>query len=251
VHIPAQCNKSLDIAFSVFDSLYQDNCLSQIILNGDIADFFNLKFHDSLPSDFGIKTRLKDEIWLVNKFLDHIQARYPKVEITFIEGNHEQRLARYLTKKCPDLFDMLDVPSLFKLRERKIKFYPYGRHQLYQIKKTDLYVRHSPYSYSEHCVHQNITKKHINLIHGCTHRYQERKIKTGSGKYLYGCSNGCLINFDDPIFDYMPTDNWVKGFSVVYIDGKWWQNHFVKITDGRTVFGGYEYTGSKDFDFTQ
>lgn len=249
--MPAHDPAALDVALSVCDTLHDQGILRELILNGDIADFYNVSLHDKMPYHTSITTSIKDEIYLVNKLLDYCQKKFKGTKITFIEGNHEDRLARYLFKKAPDLYELMDIESLFKLEERGIDFYPYGRHQLYQIEGTDLYVRHSPYSYSVHCAYANITKKMINLIHGCTHRYQELKIKTGDFRYLYGCSNACLIDFKNPIFDYMKTDNWSKGFSVCYVDGPWWQNNHVKIEGGRTVFTGYEFTGDPKFDFTR
>ena len=250
IHIPAHDPAALDIALSVGSTLHQKNCLKEIILNGDILDFFNVKFHPVSPHDFGITTTIKDEIYLGNKFLDHLAARFPGTEITLLAGNHEDRLSRFLAQKAPDIFDLIAMPALLKLDERGIEYVPYGRHQLYRIAGTDLFCRHSPYSYAIHCAYNCITKKFINLIFGCTHRYQEIKLKDGEGKEKYACSNACLIDFEHPIFNYMSTDNWAKGFSVIYTDGGWWQNTHVKIKDGRTVFDGHEYHGSKDFDFT-
>lgn len=251
VHIPAHDPAAVDIALSVAATLFEKGILRELILNGDIADFWNLKFHDMAPHEYGIRTTIKDDIYLVNKFLDHCQNRFPGVKITYIEGNHEYRLPRYLMKHAPGLFEMMTVPELFKLEERGIEFIPYVRNQLYTIEGTNLNVRHSPYSYSIHCAHACITKKFINLIFGCTHRYQESKLKAGDHNYYYACSNGCLIDFEHPIFGYMNTDNWSKGFSVVYTDGEWWQNNHVEIRDNRAVFAGYEFIGLKSFDFTK
>jgi hypothetical protein len=250
VHIPAHSPACLDVTLSVLDMLHSAGVLKEIILNGDIADFFNIKLHPVMPHEFGIKTTIKDEIYLVNKFLDHLQMRYPEATIMFLSGNHEDRLDRYLCKKAPEIFDMMTVPELFKLEDRGIDHMPYGRGQLYQIGETDLFCRHSPYSYSVHCAHACLVKKFINLIFGCTHRFQEMKLKDGTGVEKYACSNASLIDFDNPMFNYMPTDNWANGFSIAFVEKEWWQNQHIKINDKQTVFGGYKFKGSDKFDFT-
>jgi len=249
IHIPFHSKSALDVALTILEDIYKEKTLSTIILNGDVGDFYGVNLHGKMPSDMSIKNTIKDEIYQVNKFLDHICKRFKNVEIVFIEGNHETRLLRYIVKKCPELFDMFSIPELFKLKERKIKFVPYGRNQLYKIPETNLFVRHSPYSYGVNCAYSTLTKKFTNLIFGCTHRGQSVTLKTANQEERYACANRCLIDFDSPIFNYMDSDNWSHGFSVVYKDKSKWFNKEVIIKKGIAMFNGYQYIGDNDFEF--
>lgn len=249
IHIPFHDKRAIDIFFAVLEDLHQTKCLSEIVLNGDIADFYGVKLYPKMPHDVGIKVSIKDEVYQVNKFLDLLQAKFEGVKITYIEGNHESRLLRYICAKAPDLFDMFTVPELFKLEERGIEFIPYGRGQRYKVENVDMMIKHSPYSYSKHCAMANIEKKFQSILFGCTHRRQEVIVRDGDDNEVIGIGNGCMIDFSSKIFNYMASDNWSQGFTLLYANTDIWFNKYVKITDGQAVFNNVHYVGREDFEF--
>lgn len=95
---------------------------SGIIIIGDFADFYSVSSHDRDPLR---KDSLVDEVATVNQKLDELQHSAGSADIAFIEGNHEDRLRRYLWKKAPELFGVYDIPRLFNLRERGWVHKPY------------------------------------------------------------------------------------------------------------------------------
>ncbi len=83
-----------------------------IVIIGDFADFYAVSSHSRDP----IRKRfLLEEVAEVNKALDQIPTG---PSVCFIEGNHEDRLRRYLWDKAPELFGMINFPQLFKLKKR-------------------------------------------------------------------------------------------------------------------------------------
>ena len=70
MHIPNHSNIAMDTMFSIVKDLPR---LDEIVLLGDVADYYGVSLHDVLPETFGIKQKMKDEVYEVNKFLDYIE----------------------------------------------------------------------------------------------------------------------------------------------------------------------------------
>lgn len=92
-----------------------------IITMGDFCDFYAVSRHSKDPSR---RERLFGEIEVTNTLLDDLDGLKAK-EKTFLGGNHEDRLRRYLEEKAPELFEYIDIPSILRLREREWSYVPY------------------------------------------------------------------------------------------------------------------------------
>jgi len=81
-----------------------------ILLNGDVLDFYQLSDYVRDPS----KPRMRDEILKGREFLEYLRSTFPKARIVYKEGNHDERLKRYLATRAPDLLDLEEIrlPSL-------------------------------------------------------------------------------------------------------------------------------------------
>jgi predicted phosphodiesterase len=76
-----------------------------ILLNGDILDFYQLSDYLRDPS----KPRMRDEIQKGRQFLEYLRGKFPRSRIIYKEGNHDERLKRYLASRAPDLLDLEDI----------------------------------------------------------------------------------------------------------------------------------------------
>lgn len=76
-----------------------------VLLNGDICDCFSISRFDKNPTT----TTLLNEINTTRQFLGWLQESFRKARIIFKEGNHDERMDRYLWVKAPEL---LGVPQL-------------------------------------------------------------------------------------------------------------------------------------------
>lgn len=242
-HFPNHSKKALSTMFEVVDDLPH---LDEIVLLGDVPDFYGVSLHDVLPECLTLKQTMKDEIYQVNKFLDFLESKYNK-PTKWLEGNHTKRLMRYITKKAPALFDFIDAQTLFKLDERQnIEYHPFTRNQLCRVLGTNLYARHQPYNQGVNCALGTIQKKQISLIFGHTHRVQTAIKKRGDKSFISAYSCGCLIDFDSPVFAYADVDDWAHAFGIVYQyseDPEDYIVHIVEIKNGKAIYNGNLYEG--------
>src|SRR5260370_26148298 len=86
-----------------------------LILNGDFQDFWEVSRFDLTPR--GGK-EFKEEIAIGKTILRSFRRILPKARITWVEGNHEFRLRRYLIQNARVLYGVpgLTVPELFDLK---------------------------------------------------------------------------------------------------------------------------------------
>lgn len=75
-----------------------------ILLNGDICDCHECSDHERDP-----RVRVfKEEIETVRAFLESLRRDFPKSEIVWKLGNHEERYQRFMLRKAPELLDLDD-----------------------------------------------------------------------------------------------------------------------------------------------
>jgi len=101
------------------DSLYTDF----ILLLGDIVDCYQLSKFEKDPN----KRRFKGELDDTNIFIDILQKQFPKAQIIFKMGNHENRLDRFLMRKSPELTEFKDYiwEKELRVKERGMIMVPH------------------------------------------------------------------------------------------------------------------------------
>lgn len=95
-----------------------------IVELGDMLDCYSVSSYPKSPER---KANLKSEIGSGNQALDDLDSLGAE-EKYFCEGNHTRRLSDYVTRHCPELFGMLDIFELLRLKERGWKVTPYMDH---------------------------------------------------------------------------------------------------------------------------
>lgn len=178
LHGPWIDQRAIDLAFDIFD----DIGVTHIILNGDVLDFYNINAHG--PKDPDVQTRLEDEIYWGQEFFKQLRERFPDAHIVYMFGNHEYRLDRFIMANCPAFWNFLKLEKMLMLDELDIKWMPYN--ERYQIGNSNLYVQHSPPSYSENSAAATSLNKKMDVDHiwNCTHR-TDSAVKTGSSGKVY------------------------------------------------------------------
>lgn len=246
-HIPWHCKKSFSILLSVAEDINKWAGLNEIIIMGDFLDFFWVGLHPKLPGQMSIKETFKDEIATGCKILGELREKFPKTKITFVEGNHEFRLMRYIVKNCPALWDLeeLTLPHLLKFKEYEVDYVPFGKSQLYSVGGSDLLVRHQPFNGGKHCAASTAHQKSVSLAFGHTHRKQQYTFTDALGKERTCYSLGWLGDRMSPVFDYMDHDNWAKMFGVAYVEQntkEWWVDE-IDIKRNKALYNGMWYEG--------
>lgn len=115
-HVPYHDKRAWSLFLQVAKSLRPDH----LVLLGDFCDFYSVSQY---PKDASRKCSLEWELEQTNLELDKLTGLSP--DIRYCEGNHENRLARYLSGNAPQLAGVLNVKSALRIRERGWLWVPY------------------------------------------------------------------------------------------------------------------------------
>lgn len=160
-----------------------------------------------------------------------------KPQIIFFEGNHEERLERYLDYN-PNWEGMLEYSIYLRFKERNIKFIPFGK--TWNIGK--LYFTHGPYVIEHHA--KKVVKAYgRSVIYGHTHTFQAHTDVSPIDVHDVhtATSIGCLCSKNPDYMKNRPSA-WVHGFAIAYIHKNgWFNDYFINITNGKFIFNGKIY----------
>lgn len=96
-----------------------------IFLGGDVADCYAVSKYDKDPTR---KLHLQEELDYTVENLAKLRTAAPKAQIQFLEGNHEQRVWRFLQSKAEEVSQLraIQLPNLLKLDDLGIEWIPNG-----------------------------------------------------------------------------------------------------------------------------
>ncbi len=133
-----------------------------IVVLGDFADFYSVSSHDRDPRRVSL---LEQEICDVCDGLDELESLGAE-RLIYCEGNHEWRLARYLMKKAPELFGLVEVDQLLGLERRGWEWIPYRR----SIQVGKIWCTHDLGKAGKYAAMQAITDAGASVVIGHLHR---------------------------------------------------------------------------------
>lgn len=200
-----------------------------VLLNGDILDSHEISRFDHDPT----APRYVAERDCALLFLAHLRASFPKARIIFKEGNHDERLAKYLMSRAPALFGFSEImlPAILKLSDFKVEHV--GDKRVVRLGKLNVLHGHE---------YPGGTVSPVNPARGlflkarsvalCGHHHQtsEHHEPDVTGSPQAAWSMGCLCQLHP---SYMPLNKWNHGFAVVHIaDGGSFAVRNYRIIDG-------------------
>ena len=203
----------------------------RVVVLGDLADFYAVSDHSHDPAR---KLNLKWEVGEVNKKLEDLDSLGATFK-HFIEGNHEDRLRRHLAQHSPAMFDMFDIPGLFRLAERGWTHTPYGQ----AFKIGHLYATHDEGSCG---VTAHIKARGTftgNVAIGHTHHMGVDYLGNARGETHVGVAFGWLG--DVASIDYksrVKAKQWSHGFGIGHRFGDDVHLQACPIVNGRVVVDG-------------
>lgn len=209
---------------------------STVVVIGDFADCYAVSSH---PKSLDRKADFAAEIEAVNHELDVLQRAAGKARIIFCEGNHEDRITRYLQSRAPELGGLagMRAPGLLRARSRGIEWVPYRRH----IKIGNCAFTHDVGRCGVNTARQSLLDFGGNLVVGHSHRggvaYQgEAK---GSSHFCLNVGHGASIAEIDYVHRVRAIRDWQHGYGIVDQDsaGYSWAQ-FVPVIGGRCVLDG-------------
>lgn len=184
-----------------------------ILLNGDVADCFAVSRWEKDPR----KRNFPEEIAMLRQFFGALREAFPKAQIVWKAGNHEQRLTSYLMTKAPELLGLecLNLDSLTGADNLGVQYVDDNR----PVKIGELWTLHG------HEYKFNISNP-VNPARGI---YLRTKVSTLIG-HLHQSSSHTEPNLDghlitcwsigmlcDPHPDYSPLNKWNAGFANVEV----------------------------------
>lgn len=205
-HVPYQDKR----AYALMLKAAKQAGIKKAVILGDYADFYAISAHSKNPQAVDLQWEVDE----VNKRLDELATQFD--EVVFIEGNHEDRLQRYLRDKAPELFGMFSVSKLFKLRERGWRHVQYK----HSTKIGKLHLTHDCDKAGKHAHHDALAAFQGNVVIGHTHRIGYAVEGNAKGKPHVGAMLGWLGDVEQ--VDYMHRvrvkRDWAHGFGVAYVE---------------------------------
>jgi len=218
VHMPFHDSKLITSnAKGLVLDVAKDIQVDHIIINGDLVDFYDINSHG--PSHPDVKQKLEDELNMGRDFFEALRERF-KCRITFIAGNHENRLDRFIMNNAPNFWNLFRLEKYFNLEKLDIEYLEYN--DAYRIYDSNLYVQHSPPSYGVNGARTSLLKKiGSSNIWGCTHRAQHSCVSGHGNEVYHAWFNGWLGSTTETIehkrvFSYAKGhENWQQCFTII------------------------------------
>lgn len=184
--------------------------VNRIILNGDTLDFYQL-------SRFSRDPRLRSfpgEIEMGKQFIDALREQFPKAEIIWKDGNHEERYQHYLEANAKELIGVKE----FRF-EVLMDFFNSG--VLYVNDKRPIHLGHNILVHGHEFGQQIFSP--VNPARGlflkakhtaaCGHHHatSEHPARSLDGKIIVCWSIGALCHLNPA---YRPINDWNHGFAI-------------------------------------
>lgn len=210
-HVPYHDQSAYPIALDYL----QEKGIDQLIIAGDFVDFYKVSSWAQDPD----RKPFYEEVAIAKDELTTVRCMFPNMPITYIEGNHENRLNFYIKSKAPAFKNLVSVPTLLELENLEIE-YVSNIERMYHnqppIALGKLFVLHgheirAGYS-AVNLARLFYLKAHNSLIVGHHHtsqKYTQKKLDlTYDGCWIVGT----LGQLQEP---YQPINNWIHGFAYV------------------------------------
>ncbi len=205
VHVPEHDRKAFNLLLAVIRKVEPDivTCL------GDMLDCYTISRFEKDPAR---KFRLSHEIAQARTMLEEVVQASPTSKFIFHGGNHEDRLRKYVWRRCPDLecLPELSWPVLLHLDPTGWTYLPYET----PFKIGPLWHHHGDVirQKSGYTARALMEKVGGNAICGHTHRLSHIHRTTWSDHHQ-AWENGCLCKLKA---NYMTgTPDWQQGFCIV------------------------------------
>ncbi len=227
IHFPYHNPKSLELALNYGKEHNADT----IYLNGDILDCYQLSTFEKDPR----KRRFSEELKQVHKFFEILRREFPKANIYFKEGNHEERYWRFMKIKAPELLDIeaFSLASLLNLDKFNIQYI--GGRTKATIKKLSVFHGHE----FGHSVFSPVNvarglymRAKATSICGHSHQTSEHTERDVNDKMITTWSVGCLCELSP---EYAPYNKWGHGFAFITVEGTDFHVKNMRIYKGRIV----------------
>ena len=224
-----------------------------IIFNGEIIDMaqistFSRRRHDLLRS-----TTLQDDIDRTILLQDGFHEASPRASLHQIDGNHEDRLKRYLGTQAREIGSLrnLLMEEVFHYEQRGFASYrPYGE-GMWLADNLFVYHGSTVAQAPGQSVKKDVDRMGASVIVGHVHRRSHTRIRQGAHEHA-GIENGCLCQVSA---EYSPHTNWTHCITFVRVyDNRHWKADVIDIITDPELgicyadWEGFRYSVPIDYD---
>lgn len=262
-----------EAALSVALKLVEDVNPDRVVMLGDNLDFAEFGKYLTAPTFKQLTQATIDRATLL---CAQVRAAAPNAKITWIAGNHEARLAKYiqanaeaafgltrgkLNDELRDNWPVLSVPNLCRMDDFGVDYLP-GYPESFLALNENLIIRHGDRVNSN----SSTTTKYLNdahksVIYGHIHRVEvayRTRISDSGPRTIMAASPGCLCRIDGAVPSVKSgsdefgrplmqgAENWQQGLALVQyqprgVGEEWFNYEQMWIYNGRGIFRGIEY----------
>lgn len=266
---PIHDEQALSIALKLIEEMNPD----RVVMLGDNLDFAEFGKFLTAPTFKQLTQATIDRATLL---CAQIRAAAPRAEITWIAGNHEARLSKYvqmnaeaafgltrgkLNEELRENWPVLSVPNLCRMDEFGIEYLP-GYPESFLVINENLIIRHGDRVTSNgSTTTKYLNDAHKSVIYGHIHRVEvayRTRISDSGPRTIMAASPGCLCRIDGAVPStksgadefgrplMQGAENWQQGLAVIQYQPKgvgeeWFNYEQMWIYNGRGIFRGVEY----------
>jgi hypothetical protein len=222
---------------------------NEIVLNGDIVECGGfLAAHHTLGYVAQTSYSYQDDIAAANWFLDEVQKAAPDAAIHYIEGNHEDRVERWVVdqtmrhqRDAEFLRSLVSPEVLLNLEARGIHFYRRSIEHVPGlppgwVKLGKIFFVHE-LSGSKNAARDSVTRTAGNVVYAHTHREDTASVVLPGVGLVKAWNPGCLCQ-RQPLWRHSDPTGWSHGYAVQIVEESGEFLHLnIPIWDGRSLAG--------------
>jgi len=200
----------------------------EIVIGGDLIECGGwLAKHQPIGFVALCDYTYQEDINAANQFLNQLATVAPHAKIHYIEGNHEDRVERWIVdqvmaskRDAAFLVELISPRVLLRLKERGISYY--RRSEIYGdglprgwLKLDKMFYTHS-LKYSKNAARDGAAATAGNVTYFCTHREDTATIVFPEIGIVKAMNPGCLSSMQ-PVWKNSDITSWSQGYQVEYI----------------------------------
>lgn len=245
IHVPLHSKPAMECVYQAMEIVKPDT----LILLGDVAELESVSMWQWKKKK---RPTLEDQLRLIrkdlrvaNKLLDEIDAAADfsgVVNKFYCEGNHEVWIDNFIEEN-PFLEKEYSVQNAFLLKERKYKYYPYGKY----LTIGDLNFYHGGHYKGMYHAINHVKNLAANVMYAHHHDVAREGIASMRGVHAAWCI-GSLKQYNSEANKWLKGRkvNWSLAFAIVdwFGNGKF-KVEVVDITAGKTMVWGKLIDGNR------
>ena len=188
----------------------------------------------------------EDDIAAANDQLDQLQKRCPKAKFYYLEGNHEHRVERWISKQVINnqkdaefMYRKMGPAAVLNLEKRGIEFIRQGGQYMGlktrgTIKLGHCHFQHGTGTSSKTASLKNLQKFAACVVHGHNHSMQQASSAFMDGEPVMAACPGCLCQMH-PMYNHSDPCTWTHGYGLQVANQDGTFHHInVPLNDGRS-----------------